>query len=708
MIAMKKCLSLTVAAVMLFSVCFALPVSAEEATDYANKFCTIETEDGLFLAPSGEDKGKQLTVSDEAEKWRFKHYSAGGYSFTDTYNFAADVNGASRDEGVKIIHWSASGASNQKWILEEAEDGYYYIISEFSKLFLTEEGGVITQEAQSEEKNQLWRITPVGEYDPPVEKMLGSDAAKALHRVRYERLCDYLLSGGEFNELCYNKAERMIEEQKYFEMTPEEQAEFVESCFEIVSTDLMYGSMATKLTPEVEVVKSEKRDGVWLWYNKPSETAWVYTVDITDEESGEVHEFEYISVEANDEDYAKTVGESVGCFEAPIRRTLRTFFWTEANEGTWNGGGGQIWNNTDYRGDVNNMVQMFAHELGHVMDDGKIDNNIWLRARAQDMVPVTGYGNTNRWEDLAEFSRMYLLARGDEDRTAAVEKTYPARTDAYKALLYATDSEYYAQYEEEYKEATKPIGDLKGGFYVMIACEDKYFTDKNGELVLEDKRDVIAPWQTWIAYEGSEGTTVLQNKATGKYISLDSDALGGKPVLGDEPSPLGFAENPDGGYSVITQATGFKLDDSLTVSLDGGGVFTVDSEGKLPYTGTYTIEMSADEGSMISFDEERGLTLSEDSHTWEIVPADRGYYNITDTKTGKYLDVSGGSTKNGAKVILYDRTGGWNQQFKIVQNSDGTVSFVLRHSELKLAVKNGALCQGEGNGYYTKWKLSAE
>lgn len=705
---MKKCLSLIAAVVMLFSVGFALPASADEVQNYANKFCTIETEDGRFLVPSGEDRGSSLTVSDEAEEWRFKYYTSGSYSFIDTLGFAADVNGASKDEGVTIIHWTAAGSSNQKWTLEEAEEGYYYIVSVYSELYLTEEDGVITQEAPDEEKNQLWKITEVGEYEPPVEKMLESEAAKALHPYRYQRLCDYLLSGGEFNELCYNKVETMIEEQNYFELSAEEQAEFVESCFSVVSTDLMYGNMATKLQPEVEVVNTEKRDGVWLWYNKPSETAWVYTMDITDEESGEVHEFEYISVEANDEEYAKSVGESVGCFEAPIRRTLNTFFWTAADEGTWNGGGGQIWNNTGYRGDVNNMVQMFAHELGHVMDDGRIDLNVWLRAIAQDMVPVTGYGNTTRWEDLAEYSRMYLLARGDEDRIAAIEKTYPARTIAYKALLYAVDSEYYSQYEEEYNIATAPIGDLESEGYIKISIGGKYLTDENGVLALCDKKTAASDWQTWAVYPGDEGTSVLQNKATGKYIAFDSGSIGAKLVLGNEADSVGV-KSTDGGYNLIAEATGFCVNEGLVTALDDeAAVFEVEEAGKQPYAGNeYTLKLSLT-GEELSYDEESGITLSEDGTKLALVPADRGYYNIKNLETGKLLDISGGSEEKGAQVIFYQKTGGENQQFEIVSNGDGTYSFVARHSGLKLAVKDGELCQGDGAGFYTKWELNKE
>lgn len=458
---MKKTLSLIVAIAML--VCSFVPFSASaaEAGEFSNKFCTIATRDGQFLGAPEGDRGTALTVLNDEVQWRFKLFVNDSYALIGANTLAADVNSASSEAGATIIEWTMSGASNQRWTIEDAGSGYSYIKSVLSGLYMTETDGVITQEEKDETRNQTWKITVVGDYDPPVERMLASDAAKALHPYRYERLCDYLLTGGEFNMLCYNKVETMIEEQDYFNLSSEEQAAFIEECFKVVSTDLMYGSMATKETPLVKVVSSEMRKDQWMWYNKPSETAWAYTVDITDEESGKTHTIIYISVEPDDEDYAELVGESVGCFEEPIREELRNFYWTAANEGTWNGGGGEIWNNTDYRGDVNNMVQMFAHELGHVMDNGRIDNNVWLRAIAHDMVPVTGYGNTTRWEDLAEYSRMYLLARGDEDRIAAIEKTYPARTVAYKALLYAVDNEYYADYKDEYEIATAPIGDLE-------------------------------------------------------------------------------------------------------------------------------------------------------------------------------------------------------------------------------------------------------
>ncbi len=688
---MKRVLSIAVALMMVFQL--SVVVFAEGTEDFKNTYCTVESENGEFLNLSTDEKGSGLTVGEEYE-WRIKAFK-NGMALIAQNGMAADVNGASKEAGATVIAWTFSGANNQRWQLEDAGDGYYYISSVLSGLYMAESDGKITQE----EKGTKWKLNKTREYEPVVEKLLESEAAKELGDYRLERLSTYLTAGGEFNMLCYDKAEKMIEEQNYFGMEKEEQKKFIESLFDIVSTDLMYGSMATKEKPEVKVTKSEKREHVWLWYNKPDETAWVYTVEIKDKESGNVHTIEYISVEENDEDYALLVGEAVGCFEEPIRKELTTFFWTAADEGTWNGGGGQIWNNTDYRGDVDNMVQMFAHELGHVMDNGRIDYNVWTRAAARDMVPVTGYGNTTRWEDLAEYSRCYLLSRGDDERIEPWEETYPARTTAYKALLYAVDNDFYADYKDEFDEATTPIGDFESKKYVRISLGGKYLTD-DGDVSLCEEKTAARDWQTWICYKSSEGTSIIQNKATGRYLAFDSDEIGARLTLGEQEG-IGIKKE-EKGFFLTAEATGFKVNEKLLTGLDEeAALFEIEDMGEAPYAGEYSIKLRITGEGLSANDE--GLTTGGEEKTWEIIPADRGYYMIADKETGKALDVSGASYENGAKVILYEQTRGDNQQFEIINNGDGTYSFKLRHSDMTLGVRDGEICQGEGKGFLDHW-----
>ncbi len=698
---MKKSLSLILAVMMLFTAFSALNVSAEESVDFANKICTIETKDGKFLAPSGADRGNALTVGEDAEEWRFKAFLGGSYSFVNELELAADVNSASTKEGVTIIQWTSTGANNQRWILESAEDGFYYVKSAFSNLYLTETDGVITQEAQSEDKNQLWKITVVGEYEPMVEKMLESDAAKSLSDYRYKRLYDFLMSGGEFNLLTYDKVETMIKERDYFNLSYDEQVAFVEECFTVEPTSLMYGSMATKLQRDIEVKFVGIEENVWQsWHGIPEEAARRYDVTITDKETGDSHTFRYYSTFDNDEEYAATVGEAVACFEMPIAKTLHRFIYTSMNTSSWNGGDNTIWNNTGYRGDVNNMVQMFAHELGHVMDNGRQDNNVWYRAIAQDMVPVTGYGNTNRWEDLAEFSRLYLLAKGDETRIAAIEQTYPARTKAYKALLYAVDNEFYKEYEDEC-EAVEDIADkITYSQVVTVKFGDKYLTDENGILVLTDENNAKKDWQMWEVYSQDNLWGVFRNKATGKYISVEN----GKLTLGENATKIGFkAGEGNEPVKMLDSTTGFCINEKLEICDDAAG-WDFMFEKEIPYKGEKTLTLHVT-GEKLGFVEGEGLVLSKDDNIWEFVPVDKDYYLIRDKKTGKVFDISGGSVANGASAILYSVTGGTNQHFSLVNNGDGTYKLCLRHSGLYLTKSDEGFCQSDGSLGYTNWVI---
>ena len=695
---MKRVLSLMLAVCMLLSVAFVVPAGAEEA-DFKNKICTIENENG-FLTPSGAERGKALTVGQEATEWRFKEFLGGSYAFVGSSELAADVNSASKEEGTTIIQWTSTGASNQRWIIEEAEGGCY-IKSAYSNLYLTEADGAVTQEAKNEELNQVWTITAVGEYEPLVEKMLESDAAKSLSDYRYKRLYDFLMSGGEFNLLTYDKVEAMIKERDYFNLSYEEQEAFVEECFTVEPTSLMYGSMATKLQRDIKVEFVGIEENVWQgWHGIPEEAARRYDVTITDKDNGDSHTFKYYSPLDNDEEYATVVGEAVACFEMPIAKTLHRFIYTSMNTSSWNGGDNTIWNNTGYRGDVNNMVQMFAHELGHVMDNGRQDNNVWYRAIAQDMVPVTGYGNTNRWEDLAEYSRLYLLARGDEDRVKAIENTYPARAKAYKALLYAVDNEFYADYKDECEAVLNAVGDWDKSMQLKLSLDGKYLTDENGILVLTEKRNVIDKWQTWEVYTKSAGSSVFRNKATGKFVAL----VNGQLTLGDATA-LGLKSTEDEEfYEVIDASTGFVIDGKLSVAIENGATWKIEAVGNIPNAGDKTIKLHTT-GEKLGFVEGEGLNLGDKDCVWTFVPVEKDYYLIMNKETGKVFDISGNSIENGASAILYSVTGGTNQYFKLVNNGDGSYKLQLKHSGLYLTATEEGFCQSDGSEGYVSWVI---
>ena len=70
------------------------------------------------------------------------------------------------------------------------------------------------------------------------------------------------------------------------------------------------------------------------------------------------------------------------------------------------------------------------------------------------------------------------------------------------------------------------------------------------------------------------------------------------------------------------------------------------------------------------------------------------YYEIVARHSGKCLDVSDGSTLNGAAVIQWTCLGDTNQQWQAIPIGDGYLKFVARHSGKVLAVQAGSLANG--------------
>ncbi len=676
---MKKAISLVLAVAMLLSML--VFVQAEEAKiDYENKICTIRLKDGGYLSSATSEKKSDLVISDTAKEWKIKEY-LNTYSFEDGNDFYWDVLDVSTKPGAKLIQWSFTGVGNQIWAFEEAEGGVY-IKNVLSNLYVTEKDGAIIQEEKAEGANQIWVIDIIGEFEPIVEKMLESEAVQSLDSYRLKRLTDYITTGAEFNIRLYSAVENMIKERDYFNLTLEEQKAFIDECFKMTHARDARIVMKDMLEREVTAEYVGIIYDVWgEWHGIPENDARLYNVTITDPATGESHVMEYVSPFDNDEEAAIVAGKALGSFEMPVVKLLKRFIYTSMNTRSWNGGGGMIWNNTGAKADRRTTVLLFGHELGHVMDVQRHD--IWYRAMALDMVPVSSYGNTNRWEDLAEFSQLFLSSRGDEVTRTALEKTFPARTLAFKSVLYEKDNEFYAEYKDEHELVMSMFGDYDKSEIVTLATDGKYLTDNNGVLELVDKND--SEEQIWTVYTADFGTSRFENKKTGKYIAVAD----GKLTLSDAGSNFGFVTT-DEGCRMVQSDTGFIVLSDLTTDVAGDAVWKMDKIGEIPSVGTNKIKTVSGES----------LVLNEDGlDKWVFTPVERDYYVIKDKATGKVLDILDHSKESGAEVILWTSTGADNQKFKIKDNGDGTVFLVAKNSGFAVTLENGKVFQGNGTRF---------
>ena len=673
----------------------------------------------LFLA---DDNGSDYQL------WLMRKVGNKTYALINrATGLAADVLDWRRDNGTPIIQYTLAAGTNQQFTFEPIGDGYS-ISPVYSRLYLTNvaddkfatelsENMVI----QSSDKSVKWNLEYVEPYINPVELAPQTEAFAELDPHIQERFMSYFFTDVDFSRTANSKAETMLRSANFADADKETQKELIESALSITYSDLLGGWMRNKLTASFEIVSVTRTHDTYpeVLEQEDGKDYYIYTIAMECNGPDDIHNFTVQTIDPDDEDYVLLVCEAVACYEPPIRKTLRHFYYTGDKLGTWNAWDGEIWNNTGNKNNVDGMLTLFSHELGHVIDSYfTVGDDVWRRAINSDILPTSGYGNTNRWEDFGEFSRLYLMARGDEDRMAAIEKIYPARTKTYRAALYNADSDYYAQYKAEYDEVTAPIGNTEGideGMYYTIT--DNSFDNNNAltnnDGVITFEKNTGADNQLWQISVLNEQLVRFYSKADGKALFVPGTKIN-TPVEASFDGSTAFGVDAAGQATpFIVTETGYALmaviDDGSVITINGGGAqhFVLTPVEKVAGMGKFVIR-SGDK-YLAPETEERGarLALSDDDamSVWYInkLPNDVGY--ITNTANGFAIDISGASLEEGAAALTYTLSRNANQMWLITENENGTVSFRAQHSDLYLAVDDeGKAIQSETK---YEWTLEA-
>ncbi|OUM64473.1 carbohydrate-binding module family 13 [Piromyces sp. E2] len=155
----------------------------EESTEVP----TIVIPDGTYRIIN-RNSGKALTVVNDSKdnsasvvqntysgkaSQHWKIIDDGGYSFTNVNaNKVIDIERASLEDGGNVIIWPDTAGANQRFLIENAEDGYVYIINLNSNKVLDvannskAEGGNVLQWTITNGTNQQWQFIPVGSDTP--------------------------------------------------------------------------------------------------------------------------------------------------------------------------------------------------------------------------------------------------------------------------------------------------------------------------------------------------------------------------------------------------------------------------------------------------------------------------------------------------------------------------------------------------------------
>ncbi len=630
---------------------------------------------------------------------------------------ALDVSGWSTDNGGKVIQYTLSGGSNQQWSFRETADGYV-VTNMYSKLALTNVGEDKYETEldadciiQSSDKAVSWELELIEPYTNPVELALETEAYKDLDSYFQERFKTYFFTDVDFSIAANSKAETYLRENGFAEADKETQQKLIMSCLNITYSDLLGGSMQNKLAANYTISEPETEI---IGEGEDEHRYYVYTVAMECNSPEDIHEFQVYTVDEDDLEHITRVADAVSCFEPPVRKTLRHFFYTGDNYGTWNAWDGEIWNNTASKYSVDGMLPMFAHELGHVIDSAfAVGDDVWRRAINQDIIPTSGYGQTNRWEDFGEFSRLYLLSLGNESRVAAIEAIYPNRTKTYRAALYNIDNEYYAQYKPYYDEVTAAIGDtsdIDGGMYYTVGSDTQsgFLTNNNGVLTFEEKfsgdnqlwQFSVEDGQCVKIFSKADGTSVtvpdilpetqlLSDSSNATLFGIKTTEMSGGIYSAElTVSETGFgiyADNSgEGGAEVLKSGSAQTLYISPVEKVEGVGTFTITSDGK------YLVPSSEERGARLM------LSDSDELAAWYVYKLPSGIAYITNTANGYAIDINGASEEAGASALTYTLSRNANQLWLVIENDNATVSFQAQHSGLYLAPDDdGGVVQSE-------------
>jgi hypothetical protein len=127
----------------------------------------IAENSGLCLSSVNTTEGTQLeqttcTASVEQE-WKITAEGSGYYLVNEAAGYVADVSGASKSAGGKVITYAANGGTNQQWKFSSNGQGYYNIVNVNSGMCLdvtgasSSSGALIEQYNCNGGTNQLWK-----------------------------------------------------------------------------------------------------------------------------------------------------------------------------------------------------------------------------------------------------------------------------------------------------------------------------------------------------------------------------------------------------------------------------------------------------------------------------------------------------------------------------------------------------------------------
>ncbi|MCH5187386.1 MAG: RICIN domain-containing protein [Oscillospiraceae bacterium] len=697
--------------------------------DLGGKYYTIKnvgTGKLLATAEFSHENSAALVTVDAAESdevfWRLGRMGDGIYNVSNIASGKSiDVPSASKDEGTGLIVYTTNGNGNQQWRFTQVSEGVYEISVMHSGLFMDASGEKLVQAAKTGSDYQKWTIEYKG--DSMLTKVPESEGFALLSEAEQSGFVRYMFGNLPACYTVANSAESYLTENGYEAASPELQAAMLKTVLAYTAYFQVSGDMLNPSVANYTIVSTSVDEEYDIWRGA-KEKCWLYEVEMDGDVPGVIHKFTMVSNE-EDSDMVEKMIEALGAYPYAVRQYINRLIWKNGDDANnYNGGGDTIWARLNWKPNTQQIMATIGHELGHILDSNQLeDMRIWSWAEAMDAIPVSGYGSNNKSEDLAELHSLYWKNLG-KDTEAAVEVLYPNRVKVLKGLLYRADKAHFADFEQyesfilDIKAKIDAYGNVEtaqeldmGQYYSITDLRSGLAWTVENESMDNTARIVLEPYtgrdSQKFSVENFGGLVKFTNKNSGNPVQLHTSAMFGKALTQyggewavDERIELIKAE---GGYKMMSKRYGLGVD-AMTVGVGDdfvpfvcqnaeSAVWKIEAVEKADDVEFYTIGVADTDLALLNGED--GLTIKSGEATkWMLLTVDDAY-TIVDTASGEAIDISGGNTAAGAKLITYSLSRNDNQCFYMEKSGNGYL-LKMKHSDLYLTYNDdGTVTQEE-------------
>ncbi len=417
-----------------------------------DRYYTLDSPDGsIALTSLTGSANRDLIVAEEGSIFRLKDMGEGEYAFENGEKYTDRLK--QNDETTPRMGVYIPSSATQRWLLDEYEDGYSIQSVSNSTYLAIVDGEVVLSDTP-------YAFTLTLRGDTPFSLATALDGFALLTEAQQTRYVEIFTSvgasvfpyaeNGSTSFLARSEAALTTLYAEKDSMTAEEQRD---KLLEIMSKPLYYSSSST-LTCDVKDIPTLPDTDVTITQADPVQTThyiWdlgtvsCYLIKVTYTTSTTS---QTVSVYTTDPDYGNVQNsiEALGNFPYFYRQYIKNMYVYESNNNTYNCGGEELFVLVSWVVDVEGITRGFAHELGHSLDmmaNGNLSNSSthwcqgskWQSCVADDIVTISGYGNSNYYEGIAEFSRLYMASYNDRDRMLGMEQLFPNQLASFNRLL---------------------------------------------------------------------------------------------------------------------------------------------------------------------------------------------------------------------------------------------------------------------------------